>query len=135
MDLKIVSKDSESIVGLSNLSSNLKVNSEIYLIKEDKEVLLGFISHSLLVYFCVEFAEYALQNYAKKKIPEAEECLSIVRKWIENPNSVSSKELMSAANAACAAAYAAGKDKEKEFERQGRFILDCFHSNAWLFNL
>jgi hypothetical protein len=161
MDLKIVSKGYESIVGLSNLSSNLKVNSEIYLIKEDKEVLLGFISHSLLVYFCVEFAEYALQNYAKKKIPEAEECLSIVRKWIENPNSVSSKELMSAADAAYAAAdaadayaayaaaYAAANatyayaayaaayadTKNKEFERQGRFILDYLSSNAWLFNL
>ena len=197
MNLKIVSKDSENIVNLSNLSQNLKVNSEIYTLKEDKEILLGLVSHSLLVYFCVEFADYALQNYTNEKIPKAEECISLVRKWIENPNSVSKEELNDAANAANAAAYAAyaaaaadaaadaayaayaaayaadaaadaaayayaaayaadaadayayadaaayaadaadaaGKNKEKEFERQGEFIFNYLSSNAWLFNL
>ena len=153
MQLKIVSKDSENIVNLSNLSQNLKVNSEIYILKEDKEILLGFVSHSLLVYFCVEFADYALQNYSNEKIPEAEECISLVRKWIENPNSVSKEELNAAADAAYAAyaAYAAAaaadaaaadaaaadakKNKEKEFERQGEFIFNYLSSNAWLFNL
>lgn len=168
MNLKIVSKDHSKIANLSNLSQNLKVNSEIYILKEDKESLLGLVSHSLLVFFSVEFAEFALQNYTKKKIPEAETCIRLTRNWIENPNSVSKEELNAAANAATAAyaayyaynavyyaakatdysmaseyssyaAYAAagvsGKNKNQELERQGRFILDYFSSNAWLFNL
>jgi hypothetical protein len=40
-----------------------------------------------------------------------------------------------AAYAANAAYAAAGKDRDGEFERQGRFILDYLSSNAWLFNL
>jgi len=177
MNLKIVSKDHSKIANLSNLSQNLKVNSEIYILKEDKESLLGLVSHSLLVFFSVEFAEFALQNYTKKKIPEAETCIRLTRNWIENPNSVSKEELNAAANAATAAyaayyaydayanyaanaaavtaaavtaanaadaavadaatfaADAAGKNKEKEFERQGKFIFDYLSSNVWLFNL
>ena len=94
---------------LLNLSHSLSVDSEIVLFDEEKVEAIGFINHSLLVYFCVEFADYALQNYEKKKIPKAEECISLVRKWIENPNSVSKEELNDAAVDAAytAAAYAA----------------------------
>jgi hypothetical protein len=155
---------------LNNLSRSLSVDSEIVLLDGEKVEAIGFVSHSLLVYFCVEFVDYSLQNYEKKKMPEAEECFSLVRKWIENPNSVSKEELEAAAdaayaaanaayddaddaanaaayaayaaanaanaadyadaaaNAAADAANAAGKDREKEFERQGRFILSYFSS-------
>jgi len=89
---------------LNNLSRSLSVDSEIVLFDGERIEAIGFVSHSLLVYFCVEFADYAIQNYEKKKIPKAEECFSLVRKWIENPNSVSKKELEAAANAA----YTAG---------------------------
>jgi len=92
---------------LNNLSRSLSVDSEIVLLDGEKVEAIGFINHSLLIYFCVEFADYTLQNYAKKKIPKAEECISLVRKWIENPNSVSKEELEVAA-AAAYAAYAAG---------------------------
>ena len=88
---------------LNNLSRSLSADSEIVLFDGEKVEAIGFVSHSLLVYFCVEFVDYALQNYEKKKIPKAEECISLVRKWIENPNSVSKKELEVAANAAYAA--------------------------------
>ena len=169
---------------LNNLSRSLSVDSEIVLFDGERIEAIGFVSHSLLVYFCVEFADYALQNYTNGKIPKAEECISLVRKWIENPSSVSKEELNAAANAvdyaatfaadaanvaytyaaaayaadaanvaaaaaayvaytyaaaafaanvaaAAAAAFAAfaaatGKNKEKEFERQGRFILSYF---------
>jgi len=127
---------------LNNLSRSLSVDSEIVLFDGEKVEAIGFVSHSLLVYFCVEFADYAIQNYEKKKIPKAEECFSLARKWIENPNSVSKKELEAAANAAYTAAtyaataaanaatatatYTAGA--AKEFERQGRFILSYFSS-------
>jgi len=88
---------------LNNLSRYLSADSEIVLFDGEKVEAIGFINHSLLVYFCVEFADYALQNYAKKKIPETEERISLVRKWIENPNSVSKEELEVAAYATNAA--------------------------------
>ena len=156
---------------LLNLSRSLSVDSEIVLFDGEKVEAIGFVSHSLLVYFCVEFADYALQNSSKKRLPEAKECISLVRKWIENPNSVSKEELnaagaaaYSSSNASNAAAYAAyivdaaytaaayaaytaayaanaanaaytatfaadaKKNKEKEFERQGRFIVSYFCS-------
>ena len=137
---------------LLNLSHSLSVDSEIVLFDEEKVEAIGFINHSLLIYFCIEFADYALQIYEKKRLPKTEECISLVRKWIENPNSVSKEELndaavdaayTAAAYAAYTAAYAANaanaaytatfaadakKNKEKEFERQGRFIVSYFCS-------
>jgi hypothetical protein len=98
--LKIVSNGYPKIFNLCNLSRNLSINSEIYLIKEDEEILLGFINHHTLVYFCVEFADYSLQNYTKVKIPKAEKCISLVRKWIKDPTSVSKEDLEAAYHAA-----------------------------------
>ena len=106
MNLKIISKGSENVVGLLDLSKNLDINSEIYSIQEDGEVYLGVISHKTLVFLATEFANYALKNYAKREIPEAEACLSLTRKWIEDDSSVSKEELRAAASAAYdAAAY------------------------------
>jgi hypothetical protein len=157
---KIVTFGNTKEVSLGEISLNLYPSSEVYSIS-DGEIYLGLISHKTLVLFCVEFADYALQNYEKKKFPKTEECLFLVRKWIETPNSVSKEELeapANAANAAASAAYAAsnaasnaayaaaysansafnaanaaGKDREKEFERQGRFILDFLKSGNHLF--
>jgi hypothetical protein len=167
MNLKIISKGSESMVGLLDLSKNLEINSEIYSIQEDGEVYLGIISHKTLVFLATEFADYALKNYAKKYLPKAEACLSLTRKWIEDDASVSKEEMRAAAAAAyaaaadaayaayaaadaayaaaaaanaAAAAYAAayaadaaGKDREKEYIRQGEFILDFLKSGKHLF--
>jgi hypothetical protein len=169
MNLKIISKGSESIVSLLDLSKNLDINSEIYSIHEDGEFYLGVISHKTLVFLATEFADYALKNYAKREIPEAEVCLSLTKKWIEDDCSVSKEELRAAAyaaanaadyavyaagaaayaaadaaadaaaNAADAAAdaadsaYAAGKDREREFIRQGKFILYFLKSGKHLF--
>ena len=116
---------------LLNLSHSLSVDSEIVLFDEEKVEAIGFINHSLLIYFCIEFADYALQIYEKKRLPKTEECISLVRKWIENPNSVSKEELNDAAvDAAYTATFAADakKNKENEFERQGRFIVSYFCS-------
>jgi hypothetical protein len=60
-----------------------------------------------LVFLATEFADYALKNYAKKEILEAEVCLSLTRRWIEDDSSVSKEELRTAAYAANAAANAA----------------------------
>ena len=184
MNYKIVKSGTSKEVTLDRLSRSLNPQSEIYSIQEDGEFYLGVISHKALVFFAVEFADYALKNYAKKEIPEAEICLSIVRKWIEDDSSVSNEELRTAADAAYAAdadaaayaadaaaadaanaaanaayaayaanaaydaayaadaaayadaadaAYAAGKDKEMEFIRQGEFILDFLKSGKHLF--
>ena len=104
MNLKIVSKGHGKIGNIIHLSQGLSIDSEIYLIKENKEILLGFINHSLLILFVTEFAEWALQNYSnqnytKSKTHEAELCISLIKKWIEDNDSVSRKELTAAANA------------------------------------
>ena len=107
---KIVTSGKTKIATLNELSQNLKVQSEIYALS-DREIYLGLISHKTLVLFSTEFADYALQNYAKKKIPEAEICIRLTRKWLEDQSSVSREELNAAAayaaDAAAAAAYAA----------------------------
>jgi hypothetical protein len=97
---KIVSRDSTKIVNLIDLSRNLKMNSDIFSIENDKEITLGLISHKSLVYIAIENASYSLQHYAKKKIPEAENCINLVKKWIEDSSSVSNEELKAAADAA-----------------------------------
>ncbi len=190
---RIVTSGTSKEVTLDRLSRNLKLHSEIYYL-QGGEIYLGLISHKTLVLFATEFADYALQNYAKKKSPKAEICISLIRKWIEDDTSVSNEELRvaaayaaaayaaaayaaaanaayaaanaayaaanaayAAANAADAAAYAAaaaadaanaaanaayaaaysaadaGKDREKEFIRQGNFILDLLKSDKHLF--
>ena len=106
MNYKIVTSGKTKIVTLGEISRNLKVQSEIYALS-DKEIYLGIISHKTLGFFSVEFAEYALQNYAKKIIPEAEICIHLTRKWLEDQESVSDEELRAAADAAYDAADAA----------------------------
>lgn len=162
MKYKIVTSGKIEEVSLSELSQSLKIQSEVYELS-DKEVYLGPISHKTLVLFSTEFAHYALQNYAKKIIPEAETCIHLTRKWLEDRESVSNEQLIAAADAAdaasdtaayaadaayaaadaayatayashatCDAAYASGVDKDKEFIRQGEFILDFLKTGGHL---
>ena len=175
MKYKIVTSGKTKVVTLAEISRNLKVSSEIYALS-DKEIYLGPVYHKTLVFFSVEFAHYALQNYTKKNIPEAEICIHLTRKWLEDRESVSNEQLIAAANAAyaanaanaanaayhansaaansaaIAAAYssyapahaanaayaayaadAAGVYGDKEFIRQGNFILDFLKSGKNLF--
>jgi hypothetical protein len=104
---KIVTSGTSKEVTLDRLSRNLRPQSEVYSIQEDGGVYLGVISRKALIFLVTEFADYALKNYAKKEIPEAEICLYLTRKWIEDDSSVSEEELETAANAAYAAAYTA----------------------------
>jgi hypothetical protein len=89
-----------------NLSRSLSPNCEIMRIIDDKFEAIGFVSHSLLVFFTVEAAQYALQKYTKKTIPEAEICINLTKKWIKDSSSVSKDELKAAAYAAAYAADA-----------------------------
>jgi len=163
MKYKIVTSGKTNLLAISEISRNLKVQSDVFILS-NKETYLGIISHKTLALFATEFAHYALQNYTKKKSQESEICISLVRKWIEDNTSVSNEELIAAADAAdAAAAYAAadpaytanandayyaayyaanaayhaacaaGKDREKEFIRQGEFILDFLKSGNHLF--
>jgi len=104
---RIVTPGTSKEVTLGEISRNLKPQSEIYSIQEDGEVYLGLISHKTLVLFSTEFADYAIKNYAKREIPEAEACIRLTRKWIEDDSSVSKEELRAAADAAYDAADAA----------------------------
>ena len=96
MNYKIVTSGKSKKVTLSYLSRNLNPSSEVYELS-DKEVYLGVISHQTLVLFATEFADYALQNYAKKDLPEAETCIRLARKWLEDQESVSNEELRAVA--------------------------------------
>ena len=174
---KIVTSNRYKQVAIGEISRNLKVQSEVYALS-DREIYLGLISHKTLVLFATDFADYAFQNYAKKKLPEAEICIHLTRKWLEDRESVSNGELIAAAYAANAspyadaadaasaaayaayaaasdaasdaaayaaayaadaayaaayAAYAAGVDKDKEFIRQGEFIIDFLKSGKHIF--
>ena len=96
---------------LSELSRNLKLNCILAELNADSSVSDSWpLVHSTLVTFAVEFADYALKNYTQQKIPEAEACLVLTRKWLKNANSVSNEELTAAADAADAAADAAAAD-------------------------
>jgi hypothetical protein len=108
---RIVTSGKVKEVTLGEISRNLAISSEVYAI-QDGEIYLGVISHKTLVFFATEFAHYALQNYAKKNNPEAEICISLVRKWIEDDTSVSNEELRVVADAAYAAANAAYYDAD-----------------------
>jgi hypothetical protein len=107
MKYKIVTSRTSKEVTLDKISRNINPQSEIYSIQEDGEVYLGVISHKTLIFFAVEFADYALKNYVKKEIPEAEACIRLTRKWLEDRESVSNEELRAANAAAAAAANAA----------------------------
>ena len=104
MNYKIVTSGKIKDVAIGEISRNLKVQSEVYALSES-EIYLGLISHKTLVFFATEFAEYAIKNYTKKIIPEAEICIHLTRKWLEDQESVSDEELRAAAYAAADAAY------------------------------
>jgi len=92
---------------LSELSQKLKLNSILCELNADDSVSDSWpLVHKTLVTFSVEFAEYALKHYAKKKIPEAEVCIALTRKWLQNHDAVTVEELKVAADAAADAAYA-----------------------------
>jgi hypothetical protein len=109
MNYKIVTSGTTKKVTLDNISHNLGISSEVYALS-DGETYLGMISRQTLVLFATEFADYALKNYAKKIIPEAETCIRLARKWLEDRESVSNEELRTAAAAAAAADAADATD-------------------------
>ena len=110
MTYQIISTFDGSITNcsLSELSQRLKLNSILCELGADNSVTDSWpLVHETLVTFAVEFADYALKHYTKKKIPEAEVCITLTKQWLKNSDSVSAEELMAAANAAVYAAYAA----------------------------
>jgi len=95
-----------------NLSTSLSSNCIILRFKEEGFESIGLVTHQTLVFFAVEFANYALQNYTKKILPEAQTCIDLTRKWLEDQSSVSEEQIRTAAAytanyAAADAAYAA----------------------------
>ena len=158
MTYKIISTfdGSTKTCSLSKLSQKLKLNSILCELNGNGSLIDSWpLVHGTLVTFAAEFADYALKHYSKQKIPEAEACIALTRKWLENHDSVSNEELRAAANAAAraaayAAAYAAnaaadaayaayaayaanaanaaGKNREAELIRQGQFIVGYLRS-------
>ena len=130
MTYKIISTfdGSTETCSLSELSQSLKLNCILAELNSDGSLIDSWpLVHGTLVTFAVEFADYTLLNYTKKKIPEAEACIALTRKWLKNQDSVSNEELRAAADAAYTAAAAAGddeKNREAELIRQGQFIVE-----------
>lgn len=97
---------SQKDCSFQDLSKSLTPNCIILRVKEDGFESIGLVTHHTLVVFAVEFAHYALQNYTKKILPEAQTCIDLVYKWIKDQSSVSKEELSAAASAADAASDA-----------------------------
>jgi len=92
---------------LDDLSLIVGQNCEILRFKEGGLEAIGFVSAQTLVFFDIEFADYALQNYANKILPEAQTCIDLARKRMKDQSSVSEEQIRTAANLTYAAAYAA----------------------------
>ena len=92
---------------LVNLSQSLSLNCEVLREVDGSHEAVGFVSHETLVFFAVEFADYALKNYTQQKSQEAEACIALTRQRLKNHDSVSNKELRAAVYAADDAAHAA----------------------------
>jgi hypothetical protein len=92
---------------LAHLSQSLSPNCEIVRIIGDKHEAIGYVSHSLLVHFAVEWANYAYQNYSKSQNPKVQNCIDLTRKWLQDQSSVSADQLKQAATVAANAAIAA----------------------------
>ena len=113
MTFKIISLVDGSIkpCNLVDLSQSLSLNCEVLREIDGSHEAIGFVSHETLVFFSVEFADYALKNHSKEQIPAAEAAILLVRKWLQDKSSVSEEELKAAdyaaAYAAADAAYAA----------------------------
>ena len=106
MKFKIIklSDGSQKDCSFEELSTSLFANCVILRAKEEGFESIGLVTHHTLTYFAVEFASYALQNYTKKIIPEAQICIALTRKWLEDQSSVSKEELCDIANDASDAA-------------------------------
>ena len=95
---------------LVNLSQSLSLNCEVLREVDGSHEAVGFVNHETLVFFAVEFADYALKHYTKRKSQEAEACITLTKQWLKAHDSVSNEELKvaaAAANAAYVADYAA----------------------------
>jgi len=109
MTYRIISTFDGSITNcsLSELSQKLKLNCILAELNADNTIIDSWpLVHGTLVTFAVEFADYALKHYAQQKIPEAEACIALTRRWLKNAHSVSNEELTAAADAAYHAADA-----------------------------
>jgi hypothetical protein len=80
----------------------------------NKHEAIGYVSHKTLVHFAIEWADYALQNYSKKILPEAQNCIDLTRKWLQDQSFVSADQLKEAADAADAAADAAAANTDAD---------------------
>ena len=111
MTFKIISLVDGSIkpCNLVNLSQSLSLNCEVLREIDGSHEAIGFVGHETLVFFAVEFADYALKNHSKEQIPAAEAAILLVRKWLQDKSSVSKEELKAAAAAADYAAVNAAR--------------------------
>lgn len=116
----------------SKLSQNLKPNCILEEVKRDGTVIDSWhLDYKTFVFFTVEFADYALKNYTKTKIPKAEAAIALTRKWLENTDSVSKEELVAAAEATYdTIAYATALTAYCAIDEDYDLAIDLAHSVA-----
>lgn len=88
---------------LDDLSLIVGPNCEILRIKEDSLEAIGFVSAQTALFFDIECAVYALENYTNKILPEVQTCIDLARKKMKDQSSVSDEEIRIATNLAYAA--------------------------------
>jgi len=122
-----LSDGSQKDCSFQELSKFLSPNCIILRVKEEGLESIGLVTHHTVVFFAVEFANYALQNYTEKIIPEAQTCIDLTRKWLEDQSSVSEEELYDVASDAAAAA---DDDAANDDDFTAAYYAACAASNA-----
>jgi hypothetical protein len=86
-------------VSLQRLSREIVRDCEIYDIT-DGEIYLGSLSHKKLVYILLSLTIQAIKAITSEINPEAELCIQLCERWLEDPKSISKEESRTAAHAA-----------------------------------
>jgi hypothetical protein len=99
-----LSDGSQKDCSFEDLSKSLTPNCIILRVKQEGFESIGLVTHEALVFFAVEWANYALHNYTKKIPPKAQTCIDLARKRMKDQSSVSEEQIRTAANVAYDAA-------------------------------
>jgi hypothetical protein len=91
----------EYIIPLLELSRAIGVGSEIFITSSFmsdfnihcEEIYIGCITRIKYIYIITEIADYGICNYNSEIISEAQSCIKLARRWLEDPGSISKEEI------------------------------------------
>jgi hypothetical protein len=88
---------SKNTVAVQELSRNIRCNSEVFY--ADSRDYVGCLSVKKIIYIASEIADYSLKNYdlrSEKDLRVHRECISLCRRWLDDPGSVSLDDIRGA---------------------------------------